>query len=129
MPLKPQDAPCWMLAYPDGTRAGQWEERHFSDEDEAADTLDCEIGREPGPDDPAPRELAAPCFIVVCDGCGDPYKSDEFAGLIDHFASRADAGWHSGDTEFRDDGTTWCEDCRSWDDERAISACEVIHKV
>ena len=116
MPLKQLDEPCWIIANADGSRAGYWEERHFADEDEAAEVLDCERD-----DDPAevaglaPHQLAAPCHVIVCDGCGKGYSSEDGGGT-DHFDSRTDAGWHSGDTKFRKDGTTWCEDCRSWDE-------------
>ena len=116
MPLKPLDAPCWVIAYPDGTLAGQWDERHFADEDEAADVLDCERDAAPGLADVAPRKLPAACFTIVCNGCGEPYKSEPGAYPIDHFTSARDAAWHSGETEFRSDGTTWCEDCRSGDE-------------
>ena len=117
MPLKPQGAPCWILAYPDGTPAGQWEERHFAGEDEAQDVLDCEDLDDAGLAGVAPRVLAAPCLTIVCDGCGEPYIGWPDDHLIDHFMTAADAAWHSGDTEFRKDGTTWCEDCRNWDDD------------
>lgn len=113
MPLKQQDVPCWVIAHPDGTLAGQWEERHFSDEDEAAEVLDCEREQDAGLATAAPRALSAPCLTIVCDGCGEPYRGWPDDHLIDHFTSAADASWHSGDTEFRADGTTWCENCRS----------------
>jgi hypothetical protein len=111
MPLKQLDAPCWVIACPDGTLAGQWDERHFSDEDEAADVLDCEAASERG--DLAPRELAAPCLTIVCDGCGEPHKAEPGAYLIDHFTGVVDAWAGASGIEFRRDGTTWCEDCRS----------------
>jgi hypothetical protein len=116
MPVKQLDAPCWVLAHPDGALAGQWDERHFGDEDEAADVLECELDDEPALREVAPSELAAPCFIVVCDGCGKAYSSEDDGGR-DHYSSRNDAIWQAGDTQFRDDGTTWCEDCRSWDED------------
>ena len=56
-------------------------------------------------------------FIVVCDGCGEEYGWEE--GSTDHFVGPSDAAWHSGDAEFRKDGTTWCENCRSWADPEA----------
>jgi hypothetical protein len=34
MPLKQLDAPCWAITFPDGTPVAQWEEEHFSGEDE-----------------------------------------------------------------------------------------------
>jgi hypothetical protein len=114
--LKQQDAPCWILAHPDGTPAGQWEERHFSDEDEAADVLDCEDADDPGFAGVAPRELAAPCLTIVCDGCGEPYRSEPGAHLIDHFADVVDAWAGASGVCFAKDGSTWCEDCRSEDE-------------
>jgi hypothetical protein len=109
--LKQQDAPCWILAHPDGTPAGQWEERHFSDEDEAADVLDCEDADDPGFAGVAPRELPAPCLTIVCDGCGEPYKNWPDDYLIGHFANPSDAWADASDVRFAKDGTTWCEDC------------------
>lgn len=122
MPLKQLDDPCWVLAYPDGTPAGQWEERHFGDEDEASDLLECGREDDPGLAGVAPRMLAAPCLTIICNGCGESYRGWPDDHLIAHFTTRADAAWHSGDTEFRDDGTTWCEDCRSWNQEPAPAA-------
>lgn len=117
MPLKQQDAPCWVITYPDGTPAAQWEEEHFTDEDEAAGTIGCEgITRAPGEGSPGPRQLSAPCLTIVCDGCGDPYTAEPGGRLIDHFTDAADARDHAGEVEFRDDGTTWCEDCHSGDE-------------
>lgn len=112
MPLKQLDAPCWVIACPDGTLAGQWDEHHFSDEDEAADTLGCERDKDAAyPDDLAPHPLESACLVIVCDGCGKGYSSEDSGGT-DHFISKRDAAWHSGDVEFRDDGTTWCEECQ-----------------
>ena len=110
MSLKQLGEPCWIIASADGTPAGQWEERHFADEDEAADVLDCELPADRR--DLAPRELAAPCLTIVCDGCGKPYTAEPGSHLIDHFTGIADARNHSDGIEFRDDSTTWCEECQ-----------------
>jgi hypothetical protein len=69
MPLKQLDAPCWAITFPDGTPVAQWEEEHFSGEDEAADTIDCEgITRADWESSPEPRQFTAPCFTIACDG-------------------------------------------------------------
>jgi hypothetical protein len=112
MPLKQLDAPCAVIAGPDGTPAGQWEERHFSDEDEAADILDCEREGDPGLASVTPQVLASPCLTIVCDGCGEPYAAWPDDHMIAHFASRADAVRDADGIEFRADGTTRHEDCR-----------------
>jgi hypothetical protein len=112
MPIKPLDAPCWVIAYPDGTPAGQWDERHFADEDEAADTLECERPGDPGLASVTPQALASPCITIVCDGCKESCSTWPEDHLIAHFTSKADAVQGADGIEFRADGTTRHEDCR-----------------